>query len=52
VGTDVIPLVAAGLLGGPIGARLSLRLRSPQLLIAVATALVVAAVTLVWRQIT
>jgi uncharacterized protein len=50
--TDVLPLVAAGLLGGPIGARLSLRLRSPQLLIAVATALVVAAVTLVWRQIT
>lgn len=51
VGSDVIPLVLGGLLGGPIGARLSLRLRSPQLLVAVAVALVVAAVTLIWRQI-
>jgi uncharacterized membrane protein YfcA len=51
VGKDVIPLVAGGLLGGPIGARLSLRLRTPQLLIAVAIALVVAAITLVWRQL-
>jgi uncharacterized membrane protein YfcA len=51
VGSDVIPLVAGGLLGGPIGARLSLRLRSPQLVIAVAIALVVAAITLVWRQL-
>lgn len=51
VGSDVIPLVLGGLLGGPIGARLSLRLRSPQLLLAVAVALVVAAVTLIWRQI-
>jgi uncharacterized protein len=48
---DVLPLVAGGLLGGPIGARLSLRLRSPQLLIAVAIALVTAAVTLVWKQL-
>jgi len=48
---DVLPLVAGGLLGGPIGARLSLRLRSPQLLIAVAIALVTAAVTLIWRQL-
>jgi uncharacterized protein len=48
---DVIPLVAGGLLGGPIGARISLRLRSPQLLIAVAVALVTAAVTLVWREL-
>jgi uncharacterized membrane protein YfcA len=51
VGRDVIPLVAGGLLGGPIGARLSLRLRSPQLVIAIAIALVVAAITLVWRQL-
>lgn len=51
VGSDVAPLVAGGLLGGPIGARLSLRLRSPQLLIVVAIALVTAAITLVWRQL-
>ena len=51
VGRDVLPLVAGGLLGGPIGARLSLRLRSPQLLIVVAIALVTAAVTLIWRQL-
>jgi uncharacterized protein len=51
VGRDVLPLIAGGLLGGPIGARLSLRLRSPQLLIIVAIALVVAAITLVWRQL-
>ncbi len=51
VGKDVIPLVAGGLLGGPIGARLSLRLRTPQLLIIVSIALVVAAVALVWRQL-
>ena len=50
-GAGVVPLVVGGLAGGPIGARLSLKLRSPQLLVAVATALVVAAVTLVWRQI-
>lgn len=51
VGRDVIPLVLGGLLGGPIGARLSLRLRSPQLLIVVAIALVTAAITLVWRTL-
>ncbi len=51
VARDVVPLVAGGLLGGPIGARLSLRLRSPQLLVVVAIALVVAAATLVWRQL-
>jgi uncharacterized membrane protein YfcA len=51
VAGDAIPLVLGGLIGGPIGARLSLRLRSPQLLIAVAAALVVAAVTLFWRHI-
>lgn len=48
---DVVPLVAGGLLGGPVGARLSLRLKSPQLLIIVAIALVTAAATLVWRQL-
>jgi uncharacterized membrane protein YfcA len=51
VGSDVVPLVCGGILGGPIGARLSLRLRSPQLLIVVAIALVTAAITLVWRQL-
>jgi len=49
VARDVVPLVAGGLLGGPIGARLSLRLKSPQLLTVVAIALVVAAVSLIWR---
>jgi uncharacterized membrane protein YfcA len=48
---DVVPLVAGGVLGGPVGARLSLKLKSPQLLIVVAIALVTAAVTLVWRQL-
>jgi len=48
---DVLPLVAGGLLGGPIGARISLRLRSPQLLIAVAIALVTAAISLIWRRL-
>ncbi len=51
VAHDIVPLVAGGLLGGPVGARLSLRLRSPQLLIVVAVALLIAAVTLVWRQL-
>jgi uncharacterized membrane protein YfcA len=51
VARDIVPLVLGGLLGGPVGARLSLRLRSPQLLIVVAIALVVAAVSLVWRQL-
>jgi uncharacterized protein len=51
VARDVVPLVAGGLLGGPIGARLSLRLKSPQLLMVVAIALVTAAVTLIWRQL-
>lgn len=51
VARDILPLVAGGLLGGPIGARLSLRLKSPQLLIVVAIALVIAAGTLVWRQL-
>jgi uncharacterized protein len=51
VARDVVPLVIGGLAGGPIGARLSLRLQSPQLLVAVAIALVVAAMTLIWRQL-
>lgn len=51
IARDVVPLVAGGLLGGPVGARLSLRLRSPQLLIVVAIALVIAALSLVWRQL-
>jgi uncharacterized protein len=51
VGRDIVPLMAGGLLGGPVGARLSLRLKSPQLLMIVAVALVTAAVTLVWRHL-
>jgi uncharacterized protein len=51
VSSDVIPLALGGLTGGPIGARLSLRLPSPRLLAAVAVALVVAAITLIWRQL-
>lgn len=51
VARDAVPLVAGGLLGGPLGARISLRLKSPQLLVVVAIALVTAAVTLVWRQL-
>ncbi len=48
---DIVPLVGGGLIGGPIGARLSLRLKSPQLLIVVAVALVVVAGSLVWRHL-
>jgi uncharacterized membrane protein YfcA len=48
---DAVPLVLGGLCGGPIGARLSLRLRSSQLLILVAVALVVAAILLVGRHL-
>ncbi|HEY1656086.1 MAG TPA: sulfite exporter TauE/SafE family protein [Candidatus Tumulicola sp.] len=48
---DVVPLVAGGLLGGPIGARLSAKLRSPQLLIVVAFALVAVAGSLIWRHL-
>jgi uncharacterized protein len=40
---DVVPLVAGGLCGGPIGARLSLKFKSPQLLLIVGVALVVVA---------
>jgi uncharacterized protein len=51
VGRDVVPLIAGGLLGGPIGAKLSTRLKSPQLLIVVAVALVIAAGSLIWRAL-
>lgn len=48
---DVVPLAAGGLLGGPIGARLSARLKSPQLLLAVSFALVAVAGSLIWRHL-
>lgn len=48
---DVIPLVAGGLLGGPLGARLSLRLKSPQLLVIVGIALVCVAASLALRHV-
>lgn len=47
----VVPLVAGGLCGGPIGARLSLKLKSQSLMLFVAVALVVAAFALVLRHI-
>jgi uncharacterized membrane protein YfcA len=47
----IVPLVAGGLLGGPIGARLSARMRSKQLLIVVAIALVVVSLSLIWRDL-
>jgi uncharacterized protein len=48
---DAIPLVLGGLAGGPIGARLSARLKSPNLLIYVAIALFVVAGSLVARHL-
>ncbi len=48
---DILPLVLGGLCGGPIGARLSLRLKSPQLLVLVTIALVVGAFSLVLRHL-
>jgi len=48
---DVVPLVAGGLIGGPVGARFSSRLKSPQLLIVVAGALLLVSVSLVWRHL-
>jgi uncharacterized membrane protein YfcA len=47
---DVVPLVIGGLIGGPLGARLSLRLKSQRLMLFVATALIVAAFALVLRH--
>ncbi len=46
----VAPLVVGGLLGGPIGARLSLRLEQTRLMIYVAAALTIAALALVARH--
>ena len=46
-----IPLGLGGLLGGPIGARLSLRIKSPLLMLAIAAALSLAALALVFRDI-
>jgi hypothetical protein len=47
---DVVPLVAGGLLGGPIGARLSLKIKSNRLMLFVAAALIIAAFALVLRH--
>jgi len=43
--------VSGGLLGGPIGARLSLKIRSNRLMLFVAAALVIAAFALVLRHV-
>lgn len=48
---DILPLVVGGLLGGPIGASLSLRLKSPQLLVFVAFALAIGAVALIVHHV-
>jgi len=48
---DVLPLVAGGLCGGPVGARLSLKLKSPHLTIAVGIAMLGVAASLALRQI-
>lgn len=48
---DIVPLVIGGLCGGPIGARLSLRLKSRQLLVFVAVALAIGAFSLVLRHV-
>jgi uncharacterized membrane protein YfcA len=48
---DIASLVIGGLCGGPIGARLSLRLRSRQLLIFVAAALIIGAISLISRHV-
>ncbi len=47
---DAVPLVIGGVLGGPLGARLSLRLRSDRLMIFVAAALTFAALALILRH--
>lgn len=46
----VVPLVIGGLLGGPLGAKLSLRLKSHRLMVFVASALVIAGLALVLRH--
>ena len=48
---DVVPLVAGGLCGGPIGARLSLKLKSPHLTMAVGVAMLGVAASLALRQL-
>lgn len=48
----VVPLVLGGVLGGPIGARLSLRLKSARLMLFVAIALCIAAAALILRHFT
>ena len=47
----VVPLVIGGLCGGPLGAQLSLRLKSSRLLIYVASALTIAALALIARHL-
>lgn len=47
---DVVPLVLGGIAGGPIGARLSLRLHSQTLTIVIACALAIAAMALISRH--
>lgn len=46
----VVPLVLGGLLGGPIGARFSLRLKSTRLMLFIAAALCIAALALILRH--
>ncbi|MGH7738429.1 MAG: sulfite exporter TauE/SafE family protein [Candidatus Tyrphobacter sp.] len=48
--SDIAPLVIGGLCGGPLGARLSLRLASKQLLVVVAVALFIGAASLVAKH--
>lgn len=47
----VVPLVAGGLMGGPIGARLSLKIKSGRLMLLLAVALIIAAFALVLRHV-
>ena len=47
----IVPLVAGGLCGGPLGAQLSLRLKSPQLLVIVGIALICVAGSLALRHV-
>ena len=47
-----VPLAIGGLFGGPVGARLSSRIKSQRLLVLVAVALTIAALALVFRHVT
>jgi hypothetical protein len=49
--SSVLPLVAGGLIGGPLGARLSLRVKSARLLLLVGLALFAAAGSLVLKHL-